>query len=64
MAGVTLGAFVRRMRDTSSLGWLRDIEPYWEEWNELGDEDDPDRESGNPLPGEASRPPGSHRSPR
>ncbi|WP_067477878.1 SMI1/KNR4 family protein [Actinomadura hibisca] len=30
------GMFVWRMRDTGNLAWLRDVEPYWEEWEDLG----------------------------
>ncbi len=33
------GSFVWRMRDTATLGWLRDIEPYWEGWEELSEEE-------------------------
>ncbi|WP_285630312.1 SMI1/KNR4 family protein [Actinoallomurus iriomotensis] len=34
------GIFVWRMRDTSDIGWLRDIEPYWaDSWAELCDDD-------------------------
>ncbi|QKW32862.1 SMI1/KNR4 family protein [Actinomadura sp. NAK00032] len=30
------GMFVWRMRDTSDIGWLRDLEPYWDDgWAEL-----------------------------
>ncbi|WP_185845615.1 SMI1/KNR4 family protein [Kibdelosporangium aridum] len=37
------GMFVWRMRDTSNLGWLRDIEPFWEEsWEEVDDDLDGD----------------------
>ncbi|MEV6138967.1 SMI1/KNR4 family protein [Nocardia sp. NPDC051990] len=42
------GGFVWRMRDTSNLGWLRDIEPHWEWWNDL-DEPDPDASDDNPF---------------
>ncbi|ALG12021.1 SMI1/KNR4 family protein [Kibdelosporangium phytohabitans] len=38
------GMFVWRMRDTTNLGWLRDIEPHWEGWEDL---DDPDAGSDN-----------------
>lgn len=35
------GIFVWRMRDTSTVGWLRDIEPFWAEgWEEFYDEED------------------------
>ncbi|WP_406641221.1 SMI1/KNR4 family protein [Amycolatopsis sp. WGS_07] len=40
------GSFVWRLRDTTDVGWLRDIEPYWEEWEELSD-DEPDPGGGN-----------------
>ncbi|MFD2471296.1 SMI1/KNR4 family protein [Amycolatopsis silviterrae] len=40
------GCFVWRMRDTADLGWLRDIEPYWEEWEDLSDAE-PDPDGGN-----------------
>ncbi|GAA1785844.1 hypothetical protein GCM10009735_16300 [Actinomadura chokoriensis] len=34
------GIFVWRMRDTSDIGWLRDLEPYWDDsWAELCDDD-------------------------
>ncbi|SMD25828.1 SMI1 / KNR4 family (SUKH-1) [Kibdelosporangium aridum] len=37
------GMFVWRMRDTSNLGWLRDIEPFWEEsWEDADDDLDDD----------------------
>ncbi|MFI7671975.1 SMI1/KNR4 family protein [Nocardia sp. NPDC049526] len=43
------GNFVGRMRDTSDIGWLRDIEPFWEaDWKDLCYED-PAPENGNPL---------------
>ncbi|WP_067686718.1 SMI1/KNR4 family protein [Nocardia jejuensis] len=29
------GEFVRTMRDTTNLGWLRDLEPTWEPWADL-----------------------------
>ncbi|MBF6352905.1 SMI1/KNR4 family protein [Nocardia flavorosea] len=29
------GEFVREMRDTSDLGWLRDLDPRWESWADL-----------------------------
>ncbi|MGK3207315.1 SMI1/KNR4 family protein [Amycolatopsis sp. MEPSY49] len=35
------GGFVYRMRDTTTVGWLRDLEPFWEEWEDL-DEQGPD----------------------
>jgi len=38
------GEFVPRMRDTSNLGWLRDLEPHWEAWEELAEEWDRNRE--------------------
>jgi hypothetical protein len=41
------GCFVWRMRDTTNLGWLRDIEPFWEEWENIGAEDTPDPDAGN-----------------
>lgn len=42
------GIFVWRMRDTTDLGWLRDIEPFWEEsWEELCEGDNADPENGN-----------------
>ncbi|WAL63546.1 SMI1/KNR4 family protein [Amycolatopsis cynarae] len=41
------GGFVFRMRDTSDLGWLRDHEPYWEDWEDLWEEDNPDPDNGN-----------------
>lgn len=41
------GGFVWRMRDTETLGWLRDFEPYWEEWEDLAADDNPDPEHGN-----------------
>ncbi|MFJ7217116.1 SMI1/KNR4 family protein [Amycolatopsis sp. NPDC098790] len=31
------GGFVYRMRDTTTLGWLRDLEPFWEEWEDLAE---------------------------
>lgn len=48
------GCFVWRMRDTSNLGWVRDLESYWQEWEEpyeeepYGEDDDagPDGEGG------------------
>ncbi|MBF6333014.1 SMI1/KNR4 family protein [Nocardia transvalensis] len=41
--------FVDRMRDTSDIGWLRDIEPFWEaSWKDLCYEY-PAPENGNPL---------------
>ncbi|MFB8003243.1 SMI1/KNR4 family protein [Nocardia sp. NPDC056000] len=43
------GVFVDQMLDTSDIGWLRDIEPFWEEaWKDLLDEN-PAPEDGNPL---------------
>ncbi|TVT48591.1 SMI1/KNR4 family protein [Amycolatopsis rhizosphaerae] len=41
------GCFVYRMRDTSDLGWLRDHEPYWEDWEGLSPEDNPDLANDN-----------------
>ncbi|MEV5647401.1 SMI1/KNR4 family protein [Nocardia sp. NPDC052254] len=29
------GEFVWKMRDTTNLGWLRDLEPAWESWADL-----------------------------
>lgn len=43
------GSFVSRMRDTSDLGWLRDIEPEWEEHFSWCYEDDPDSGDGSPF---------------
>lgn len=49
------GMFVPRMRDTSSVGWLRDIEPFWAEgWDEFyaaepDEDDDGAPESRNPF---------------
>ncbi|MFB9928390.1 SMI1/KNR4 family protein [Amycolatopsis halotolerans] len=40
------GPSVRRMRDTAALGWLRDLEPHWEEWEELS-EGEPNPSEGN-----------------
>ncbi|WP_168211268.1 SMI1/KNR4 family protein [Actinosynnema sp. ALI-1.44] len=37
------GMFVWRLRDTSNLGWLRDIEPFWAgDWEGLEGEPEPD----------------------
>ncbi|HET6502555.1 MAG TPA: SMI1/KNR4 family protein [Amycolatopsis sp.] len=41
------GCFVFRMRDTSNLGWLRDHEPHWENWEDLSPDDNPDPGNGN-----------------
>lgn len=41
------GCFVFRMRDTSTLGWLRDHEAYWADWEELAPDDNPDPGNGN-----------------
>jgi hypothetical protein len=41
------GEFVYRMRDTSTLGWLRDHEPHWESWEDLCPDDNPDPNDGN-----------------
>ncbi|WP_131736107.1 SMI1/KNR4 family protein [Actinomadura roseirufa] len=44
------GMFVWRMRDTSTLGWLRDIEPFWGEgWEEFYDEGVEGEEASNPF---------------
>jgi hypothetical protein len=48
------GMFVRRMRDTASVGWLRDIDPFWAEpWDWLyeseQDEGDESPAARNPL---------------
>ncbi|MBP2328744.1 hypothetical protein JOF56_009129 [Kibdelosporangium banguiense] len=40
------GGFVWRMRDTTNLGWLRDIEPRWAHWEDLCAEDNPDPGNG------------------
>ncbi|MGW5517780.1 SMI1/KNR4 family protein [Nocardia africana] len=32
------GEFVWKMRDTTNLGWLRDLEPVWESWADLATE--------------------------
>ncbi|MGC7098688.1 SMI1/KNR4 family protein [Amycolatopsis lurida] len=32
------GQFVWKLRDTGNLGWLRDIEPFWAEWEDLTDD--------------------------
>lgn len=43
------GSFVWRMRDTGDLGWVRDLEPHWEEsWAELCDAGSDDA-PGNPF---------------
>ncbi|MBB4683821.1 SMI1/KNR4 family protein [Amycolatopsis jiangsuensis] len=41
------GSFVSRMRDTESVGWVRDFEPHWAEWEELTDQDNADPGNGN-----------------
>ncbi|QRP50102.1 SMI1/KNR4 family protein [Amycolatopsis sp. FDAARGOS 1241] len=41
------GMFVFRMRDTETVDWLRHHEPYWEEWEELCEDDNPDPDPGN-----------------
>ncbi|MFI9503703.1 SMI1/KNR4 family protein [Nocardia sp. NPDC052566] len=33
------GVFVWQMRDTTNLGWLRDLDPIWESWADLLTED-------------------------
>lgn len=33
------GGFVYRMRDTTTVGWLRDLEPFWEEWDDLDEQE-------------------------
>ncbi len=49
------GMFVSRMCDTSSAGWLRDIEPFWAEtWDEFyapyrDEDDDQDPAARNPF---------------
>jgi hypothetical protein len=43
------GSFVSRMRDTFNLGWLCDIEPFWEEHFGWCYEDDPASANGNPF---------------
>ncbi|MFI9812509.1 SMI1/KNR4 family protein [Saccharothrix variisporea] len=42
------GAFVRRMRDTHTLGRLRDLEPHWQVWEDLA-ADDSDSDSDGSL---------------
>ncbi|MGW6118459.1 SMI1/KNR4 family protein [Nocardia sp. NPDC055165] len=42
------GEFVRKMRDTTNLGWLRDLEPTWESWADLTTEPPVDA-PGNPF---------------
>lgn len=42
------GEFVRKMRDTTNLGWLRDLEPNWESWADLITEA-PGDAPGNPF---------------
>ncbi|MEV5703822.1 SMI1/KNR4 family protein [Actinoallomurus sp. NPDC052274] len=37
------GCFVWRMSDTSTLGWVRDLEPFWQDWEE------PDDAEGGPI---------------
>ncbi|MQY06587.1 SMI1/KNR4 family protein [Actinomadura macrotermitis] len=32
------GCFVWRLRDTGNVAWLRDVEPYWEEWEGPGED--------------------------
>ncbi|PPJ26072.1 hypothetical protein C5E45_08950 [Nocardia nova] len=34
------GYFVSRLRGTTDVGWLRDLEPYWMEWDDLDPFDD------------------------
>ena len=41
------GCFVWRLRDTTTLGWLRDIEPHWEDWEELCGDENADPGQGN-----------------
>ncbi|MEU6035544.1 SMI1/KNR4 family protein [Actinomadura sp. NPDC047616] len=36
------GIFVWRMRGTSDLGWVRDLEPYWQDWDEPVEEEEAD----------------------
>ncbi|HEY0543401.1 MAG TPA: SMI1/KNR4 family protein [Actinoallomurus sp.] len=49
------GCFVLRMRDTSNLGWLRDIDPFWTEMEEMfEDEEDAEGEEARGL-GEGNR---------
>jgi hypothetical protein len=46
------GVFVSQMRDTSSVGWLADIESFWAEgWDEFyaPDDDEDDPEARNPF---------------
>ncbi|GAB2657651.1 hypothetical protein GCM10027088_39930 [Nocardia goodfellowii] len=42
------GEFVSQMRDTTNLGWLRDLEPHWESWADLIAEP-PTGAPGNPF---------------
>ncbi|MEV0708444.1 SMI1/KNR4 family protein [Nocardia aurea] len=42
------GEFVWKMRDTTNLGWLRDLEPSWESWADLITEPPVDA-PGNPF---------------
>lgn len=42
------GEFVWKMRDTTDLGWLRDLEPTWESWADLITEPPVDA-PGNPF---------------
>ncbi|AXB44694.1 hypothetical protein A4R43_21115 [Amycolatopsis albispora] len=35
------GQFVWKLRDTGNLGWLRDIEPFWAEWEDQTDNPGP-----------------------
>ncbi|WP_227980089.1 SMI1/KNR4 family protein [Nocardia spumae] len=42
------GEFVWKMRDTTNLGWLRDLEPVWESWADLVTEAPVDA-PGNPF---------------
>ncbi|MEV5570156.1 SMI1/KNR4 family protein [Spirillospora sp. NPDC052269] len=40
------GIFVNRMSDTSGLGWVRDLESYWTEWDNLAGEEDEESGTG------------------
>ncbi|MGI5216739.1 SMI1/KNR4 family protein [Nocardia sp. CA-290969] len=42
------GEFVGQLRDTTNLGWLRDLEPFWESWADLVT-DAPVDAPGNPF---------------
>ncbi|WP_280420125.1 SMI1/KNR4 family protein [Nocardia carnea] len=42
------GEFVSQLRDTTDLGWLRDLEPSWESWADLVT-DPPVDAPGNPF---------------